>query len=170
MARPLVFAVLAVCLACGQQGARVETRGSPPSVTLEVQTELDQWEQLMTAQDAISAFLASVPAAKVARPAPRSTAPDRGPDGCGGWRHHVADLWPAGQVDRACNVLWCESKGDPGAENRSGASGLMQLLGKQAMFAARGWPYEDRFDGVRNLTVAHDLWKRDGWSPWVCKG
>lgn len=70
---------------------------------------------------------------------------------------------------QACRVLGCESGGDPQARNRSGATGLFQLLGHGDLFEAHGWTLADAVDGVRNIAVAHDLWLAEGWRPWVCR-
>lgn len=80
----------------------------------------------------------------------------RAPSGpCGGWRHLVERYeW---NVDTACRVLVCESKGDPSARNRSGATGLFQIL--------RG----GSTDPDRNVAQAVAMWRARGWQPWVCR-
>jgi hypothetical protein len=71
---------------------------------------------------------------------------------------------------RAVQVAKCESGLNPSAYNRSGASGLFQLLGHGSMFVAHGWSAGDVFDPYKNTVVAFDL-SRGGtnWSPWVCR-
>ena len=75
-----------------------------------------------------------------------------------GWEGLVASLWPADQVRTACRILMCESGGNPNAYNRSGATGLFQLLG-----------HGGTFDPVQNAQVAYRLWLSSGWRPWVCR-
>lgn len=98
-----------------------------------------------------------------ARPAPQR--PSRGVERthaarassgpCGGWRHLVARYdW---NVDTACRILVCESKGDPSARNRrSTATGLFQILGGPT-------------DAERNVAQAYAMWRARGWQPWVCR-
>lgn len=83
------------------------------------------------------------------RGTPRTTAP------CGGWRHLVARYdW---NVDKACRILVCESKGDPNARNRrSTATGLFQILGGPTNPEA-------------NVAQAYRMWRARGWQPWVCQ-
>ena len=58
----------------------------------------------------------------------------------------------------AFNVMWCESTGNPNAKNsRSTATGLFQIL---------NGPY----DPEANVRLAHQMYSKRGWQPWVCKG
>lgn len=73
---------------------------------------------------------------------------------CGGWYDLVASYdW---QTDTACRILICESGGDPDAQNRSGANGLMQIMGGP-------------LDPEENMALAYQMWTQRGWQPWVCK-
>ena len=89
------------------------------------------------------------------------------------WRPLVAAWFRAGDVDRAMQILACESNGNPNAKNpRSSASGLFQHLGKYwpARSAAAGFAGASIFDPTANVAVA--AWLRDqrgGWSHWVCR-
>lgn len=69
------------------------------------------------------------------------------------------------------SVMLCESGFNPRAQNASGASGLMQIMPVHApRFSKRGWNYEsDKFDPIKNLTIAAEIYKESGWGPWVCK-
>lgn len=84
------------------------------------------------------------------------------------WRTKVALYFPADQVDRALRVMACESGGNPAAYNRSGASGLMQVLSSWA--DNFGYAPADLFDPDVNLYVASQLYFDGGWNHWVCKG
>lgn len=70
--------------------------------------------------------------------------------------------WPEDQLPTMDRVMKCESGCQPKAYNRSGASGLMQVL--------RSWfgPDEDPFDPTTNLTVALRVLDRQGWRAWSC--
>jgi hypothetical protein len=70
-----------------------------------------------------------------------------------GW---TVDQWPT--VDR---VMWCESHCQPGAHNRSGASGLMQLM-------PGWWHGRDPYDPATNLTIALEVLAAQGWRAWSC--
>jgi len=97
---------------------------------------------------------------QVAPPPPVVTAP---PDSrCAEWfgvaldAGFTADEWPT--VDR---LMWCESHCQPKAYNRSGASGLMQIM--PMWHAGR-----DPFDPATNLAMAHEVYERQGWRAWSC--
>jgi len=97
---------------------------------------------------------------QVAPPPPAITAPadSRCPD----WYTTALDAgftpeqWPT--VDR---LMWCESKCQPAAYNRSGASGLMQVMPMHH----HG---RDPFDPATNLVMAHEVYERQGWRAWSC--
>lgn len=94
---------------------------------------------------------------------PPITTPD-GPENarCAEWWSEARDVgWPEQQLPTLDRVMWCESHCQPDAYNRSGASGLMQVLKSHA-------PNDDLFDPVTNLTVALDVWERQGWHAWSC--
>jgi hypothetical protein len=64
--------------------------------------------------------------------------------------------WPT--VDR---VMRCESQCQPRAYNRSGASGLMQIMPM--------WHHgRDPFDPYTNLVMAKEVHDRQGWRAWSC--
>jgi len=84
------------------------------------------------------------------------------------WRTLVSSYFPADQVDRALRIMACESAGDPNAYNRSGASGLFQLM---PIWYRGGTPYGpfDPFNPDANVAAAAWLWSVQGWAPWVCQ-
>lgn len=109
----------------------------------------------------------TIPAQVVAAAAP---APPPASSDCGGWADTVAAHFPAEQVDKGCQVLVCESGGDPTAQNvRSSASGLFQILQMHAWrFESFGWSWADRYDGAKNTAVAAMIWRESGWGAWQC--
>lgn len=86
------------------------------------------------------------------------------------WRPLVSQFFEEADVDRALDVIWCESRGDRWAKNpNSTASGLFQHLasmwGDRAPLA--GFPTADVYDPVANVGVAAWLvYERGGWSHW----
>lgn len=62
---------------------------------------------------------------------------------------------------KAFEIMYCESRGDYLAHNKSGANGLMQVM---------GGPY----DPAANMSAAYELYLEsikengNGWRPWVC--
>lgn len=91
------------------------------------------------------------------------------------WRPLVAEHFAAPDLDRAMQVLECESKGDPYAENpRSSAAGLFQFLrGTWDHVAAQldlptyaaGGPF-DASDNIE--AAAWLLYEGGGWGHWTC--
>lgn len=81
------------------------------------------------------------------------------------WRGLVAAYFPPEAVDRMLRIMACESGGDPGAHNPSGASGLLQIM----PFWQKAWP-GDYFDPSTNVAVAYQIWLQQGYGAWVCKG
>ena len=86
------------------------------------------------------------------------------------WRPLVASYFEAAEVERALDVVRCESGGDPSAKNPySTASGLFQHLGSYwgERSAKAGISGADIFDPVANVTVAAWLvYEGGGWSHW----
>lgn len=67
-------------------------------------------------------------------------------------------------------VVQCESRGDPVARNRSGATGLLQLMPVHARRAASlGYNWGQMTEPGPNLAVAESLWREQGWRPWECR-
>ena len=85
------------------------------------------------------------------------------------WRPLVEAHFPASEVDRALDVMWCESRGDADATNpSSGAAGLFQHIPRY--WAERsvpaGFPGADIYDPEANVGVAAWLVAVDGWKHW----
>jgi hypothetical protein len=89
----------------------------------------------------------------------------------GDWRPLVSAFFDPVDVDRALQVIWCESKGDPLAENpRSTASGLFQHLASlwEERTIQAGMEGADIFDPVDNVALAAWLvYDFGGWSHWA---
>jgi hypothetical protein len=82
---------------------------------------------------------------------------------CEQWHDLAAEVgWPEGQGPTLSYVMHRESSCDPNAYNRSGATGLMQLLGWHCDGGCR--------DPRGNLAEALVLWQSSGWCPWVLRG
>jgi hypothetical protein len=97
------------------------------------------------------------------------------PDNVTQWRHLVADYFEPEDLDRAMQILECESHGDPYAENpRSSAAGLFQFLrgtwdhtAEQLGLPtyAAGGP----FNAADNIEAAAWLvYEGGGWGHWTC--
>ena len=68
------------------------------------------------------------------------------------WRSAVA-VYGDWDVSLMLAIMGCESGGRPNAYNRSGATGLFQILGGP-------------FDPAANVTTAHSMWASRGTQPW----
>jgi hypothetical protein len=69
--------------------------------------------------------------------------------------------WPADQLPTVDRVMWCESRCQPAARNRSGASGLMQIM-------PGWWHGRDPYDPAVNLAMALEVHNAQGWQAWSC--
>lgn len=95
-------------------------------------------------------------------PALRTTtpAPPAGP--CPQWYATASEVgWPDDEWPTVARVMACESGCDPGAHNRSGASGLMQIM-------PTWWDGRDPYDPAVNLTMALEVHQAQGWHAWSC--
>lgn len=94
--------------------------------------------------------------------------------GCGGWQG-LLDKYFGDQSGKACQVMKCESGGNPAAENpRSSASGLFQFLDgtwKKARTAVKGGNQYSRAKHApaeMQIAAAAKWLKRTAWSQWSC--
>lgn len=100
---------------------------------------------------------ATVPAARVT---PTTTVPDSAR--CPQWWPLAQEVgWPLEELPHVDRVMWCESHCQPAAHNRSGASGLMQIM-------PGWWDGRDPYDPAVNLTMALDIHEAQGWRAWSC--
>lgn len=86
------------------------------------------------------------------------------------WRPLLLDFFAPADIDRALRVMWCESRGEPGAVHpTSGASGLFQHLPKfwSERSAGAGFAGRSIEDPEANIAVAGWLVARDGWRHWL---
>ena len=83
---------------------------------------------------------------------------------CEQWHDMAAEVgWPEDQGAVLSYVMHRESNCQPGAYNRSGATGLLQLLGWSC-------PPGGCRDPWSNLAKGLELWQGQGWCPWVLRG
>ena len=92
------------------------------------------------------------------------------PNSAQDWRGLVELYFLPKHVDRAINIMQCESGGQPSAKNpRSTASGLFQHLHSlwPPRVAAAGWDQGSIWDPQTNVAVAAWLvYEGGGWSHW----
>ena len=69
------------------------------------------------------------------------------------------------QADHAVHIAIRESHCDPAAYNKSGASGVFQLLGHGDLLAVVCLD-ADPFWAECNIDAAYLLWQSSGWQPW----
>jgi hypothetical protein len=87
---------------------------------------------------------------------------------CGGWQDLVAAYFPADQVAKGCQVIMCESGGNPTADNpSSSASGLWQFLDRTWGGHGGFVRAKDAPPSVQTEKAAM-LWRSSGWRPWSC--
>lgn len=97
-------------------------------------------------------------------------------DGCAGWRSMVAEVFP-GEVPKACSVLVCESKGDPGAVSDTNDHGLLQVNAptwnhpghSDAVAHFIGVHWDRIYDPWSNLVMAQKIRHHYGWDQWTCQ-
>jgi hypothetical protein len=112
---------------------------------------------------------AVVPPVTTSPPAPRVVAPPPAPRPVEEWRSLVSAYFAQSDVDKALRVIWCESGGDPNAQNpSSGAAGLFQHIPRYwpDRAAAIGLAGASIFDPVANVSAAAWLVYTEGWSHW----
>jgi len=137
------------------------------------------WSQALAAGFLAAALMvASVPAQRTAvgvctavnpttcAPPTTGTDPTALPPGvsgrCSEWASTAFAVgWPVDQWPTISRVMWCESRCDPAARNRSGAAGLMQVM-------PMWWHGRDPTDPATNLTMAVEVWHAQGWRAWSC--
>jgi hypothetical protein len=72
-------------------------------------------------------------------------------------------------ADEALRIAFCESRFNPTDVSSAGAVGVFQIR-----TVDHGWRVKkikhgkDLFDPWTNVQVAHDIFKHQGWRPWVC--
>lgn len=86
-----------------------------------------------------------------------------------GWRRSYADndrcwrgwlaQWSDWDVDRMLRIIWCESHGDPWAKGGKHI-GLLQIAGA----------YDLQGNGPAQISLGHQIWLRQGYGAWQCRG
>lgn len=69
--------------------------------------------------------------------------------------------WRAEQWQTLDDIMHCESRCDPSAHNRSGASGLLQIMPMH-------WHGRNPYDPAINLMIGHEVYGAQGWRAWQC--
>lgn len=91
---------------------------------------------------------------------------------CGGWLDLVSAYFPADQVHHACEVLLCESGGNPRAISHTDDHGIFQLnrpSWERRFPEVTGQPFLDGvYDPEANIRFAAWLQSEAGWGQWVC--
>lgn len=123
----------------------------------------------------ILAALALLATLLVPAPAGAHSVPRGGDDGCMGYRHMVSEVFP-GEVNYACQVMWCESRGDAGARSSTNDHGLLQINAPTwnrpghsdpvAHFIGSHWHLI--YDPWSNLVMAEKIRSKYGWRMWSC--
>lgn len=181
----LVFGLtlLAMIFAVGFSGSAVGPTPAPADLTASPPAPVgfggaDFW-WLRPLTPSLSEAAVSPPEHEGCRPVTRLSPPCPAPApgtmvgamaGLDRWRPLVARYFRPGDVERALEVIRCESNGNPRAANPvSTARGLFQHLG--SMWPERagraGWPGADIFDPEANVAVAAWLvYQGGGWGHW----
>lgn len=74
------------------------------------------------------------------------------------------------EANRMVKIAFCESTFRTNAQNKnSSASGIYQII-YSTWLANSKYSWSDRYDAVKNIETAITIYKRSGFSPWVCKG
>jgi len=122
-----------------------------------------------------AAALAVVPTPRP-RPVPVRRLEPRPAGNCYSWLDLVASYFPAWEIDNACAILGCESKGDPNAISSTSDHGLFQINKRtwnkpdhpDAWQQVTGTEWSNVYDPTTNVAFAADLWGRSKWGPWSC--
>jgi soluble lytic murein transglycosylase-like protein len=138
----------------GLAGQRVLVEQLQVATRVHREQQTDAAQAVAVAVDAQRARKAAADAANAARSARVARAPARPAPPSSGpvdWKAIVArHPWDVGVAQR---IVWCESRGNPNARNRSGATGLFQILGGS-------------LDPVANVATAYEMYRARGWQPW----
>ena len=125
---------------------RREEQADAHAQAVAVAADAERARAAAAARAAVAARAAA--AARASRVSTRPAPPSSGPVD---WKALVARYpWDIGVAER---IVWCESRGNPNARNRSGATGLFQILGGP-------------MDPVANVARAYDMYRTRGWQPW----
>lgn len=85
---------------------------------------------------------------------------------CVGAEPLLAWFSPGWDVRRMSGIMYRESRCDPSAYNRSGASGLLQILRSHCNWLSSRVGPCDLFDPVYNIRAGARLWQEQGYGAW----
>ena len=85
---------------------------------------------------------------------------------CTGWEGLLSTYSPGWSVERMSRIMFRESRCQPDAYNRSGASGLLQILKSHCRWLAGDVGPCDLFDAEYNIRAAAALWRVQGYRAW----
>ena len=72
--------------------------------------------------------------------------------------------------DEALAIVNCESRFHPNSVGGVGERGLFQVHPIHRKRIERlGYSWDDMFNPYKNVNVAYDIFKEQGWNPWTCK-
>ncbi len=86
---------------------------------------------------------------------------------CVGWEGLLAEHSPGWSIERMSRIMWRESRCQPGAHNKSGASGLLQVMRSHCGWLVGAVGPCDLFDAEYNVRAAAALWLRQGYRAWA---
>lgn len=85
---------------------------------------------------------------------------------CYGAEPLLAWYSPGWDVRRMAGIMWRESNCQPNAYNRSGASGLLQVLASHCRWLSSRVGPCDLFDPDYNIRAAAAIWREQGYGAW----
>src|SRR5262245_214164 len=107
-----------------------------------------------------AAFTATEPATRT--PLPSTTLAPPIESECPQWYGLALEAgWQPDDWATLDRIMFCESRCDPGAHNRSGASGLLQIMPMH-------WHGRDPYDPLTNLYIGLEVKRAQGWRAWSC--
>ncbi len=86
---------------------------------------------------------------------------------CVGWEGLLSRYSPGWSVERMSRIMHRESRCLPGAYNKSGASGLLQVMRSHCGWLAGAVGPCDLFDATYNVRAAAALWRKQGYQAWA---
>lgn len=103
-------------------------------------------------------------------PPPLATTPTFSSDSsngrCVGAEPLLAAHSPGWSVERMSRIMYRESRCQPGAYNRSGASGLLQILKSHCGWLSTRVGSCNLFNADYNIRAAAVLWREQGYGAW----
>jgi hypothetical protein len=85
---------------------------------------------------------------------------------CVGWEPLLADYSPGWSIERMSRIMYRESRCQPAVRNRSGATGLLQIMPMHCAWLA-GCSVQMLRDAAYNIRAGAALWRRQGYQAWA---